>query len=292
MPAPTVRSGQLFAVGAVLRHEECWAKTTKDGKPGISVLDHCLNVGCVAEALLALLTPQLHKLIPPGAATLAALHDIGKVSPGFQVKSEAWLVLHKLRDQAVKERWGVRLSDHAKISQFTTQSILRSSQFHRWASAVGAHHGRIKGERVMVSDQITSSGCPGAYPTCRSTAYQIYNQSATNPGTITIGENLSAGSQNCTPTVPNPQGASCSVNPFNTNSSAGYADDWSVLNSGSTQYSPSGCGLNVTDQWQWCPTTPYHTYALLTGSLNTNSVTINGYTLPSSAMPVGTVIGP
>jgi hypothetical protein len=28
-----------------------WAKTTKDGLPGISVRDHCLNVGCVAEAL-------------------------------------------------------------------------------------------------------------------------------------------------------------------------------------------------------------------------------------------------
>jgi CRISPR-associated endonuclease/helicase Cas3 len=62
------------------RHEQCWAKTTEDGKPGISVRDHCLNVGCVAEALLALLSPQLHKLIPPGAATLAALHDLGKVS--------------------------------------------------------------------------------------------------------------------------------------------------------------------------------------------------------------------
>jgi hypothetical protein len=57
--------------------------------------------------LLALLPPQLHKLIPPGAAALAALHDVGKVSPGFQVKSEAWLVQHSLRDRALKEGWGV-----------------------------------------------------------------------------------------------------------------------------------------------------------------------------------------
>ena len=28
-----------------------WAKTTEDGQPGISVRDHCLNVGCVAEAV-------------------------------------------------------------------------------------------------------------------------------------------------------------------------------------------------------------------------------------------------
>ena len=29
-----------------------WAKTTKDGQPGISVPDHCPNMGCVAEALI------------------------------------------------------------------------------------------------------------------------------------------------------------------------------------------------------------------------------------------------
>jgi len=34
-----------------------WAKTTRDGQPGISVRDHCLNVGCVAEALVARFTP-------------------------------------------------------------------------------------------------------------------------------------------------------------------------------------------------------------------------------------------
>jgi len=152
VPAPTQRDAKSSAAGDSLLYEKCWAKTTENGSPGISVRDHCLNVGCVAEALLALLPPQLHSLIPPGAATLAALHDIGKVSPGFQLKSEAWLVQHALRDQALKEGWSVRESDHAKISQFTVQSILRSSQLHRWAAAVGAHHGRIKGERVGLSE--------------------------------------------------------------------------------------------------------------------------------------------
>lgn len=95
----------LSEIGDVVRHEHCWAKTNENGSPGINVRNHCLNVGCVAQALLAQCPPQLKRLIPPGAATLAALHDIGKVAPGFQVKSEAWLVQQMLRDRALREGW-------------------------------------------------------------------------------------------------------------------------------------------------------------------------------------------
>jgi CRISPR-associated endonuclease/helicase Cas3 len=61
-----------------------WAKTLQDGRPGISVRDHCLNVGYVAEALIAALLPAVCALLPKGAATLAALHDVGKITIGFQ----------------------------------------------------------------------------------------------------------------------------------------------------------------------------------------------------------------
>jgi CRISPR-associated endonuclease/helicase Cas3 len=50
------------------------------------------------------------------------------------------------------ECWGMRLSDHAKISQATVQSLLPNSRLYRWAAVVGAHHGRIKGERVLLSE--------------------------------------------------------------------------------------------------------------------------------------------
>src|SRR5437016_5850817 len=58
-------------MGTAPPHEDCWAKTTKDGRPGISVRDHCLNVGYVAEAMLAFLPRQRKDLLPVGSASLA-----------------------------------------------------------------------------------------------------------------------------------------------------------------------------------------------------------------------------
>jgi CRISPR-associated endonuclease/helicase Cas3 len=102
-----------------------------------------LNVGCVAEALLELLPLTLRTLLPSGAATLAALHDVGKVSPGFQQKCPAWLAKHHIQSTAVA---GCE-NDHARISQFTLQGLVADS-LRLWAAVVGAHHGRIKGDRL------------------------------------------------------------------------------------------------------------------------------------------------
>ena len=134
----------------VLPYEECWAKTTKDGKPGISVRDHCLNVGCVAEALLALLPPQLHNLIPPGAATLAALHDIGKISPGFQQKCTPWLMKYDLARTAEKQNWKLRETNHGKVTAFALwehfRAVWGNDQWQRVAHCVSAHHGSLFGK--------------------------------------------------------------------------------------------------------------------------------------------------
>ena len=115
-----IREGRSFAMEGDPRHEDCWAKTTEDGQPGISVRDHCLNVGCVAEALAGRAAAR--------CPTLAALHDVGKVSPGFQRKCEPWLVQHGLRDRALKETWSMREGDHAKVSQYTVQGLLGKSK--------------------------------------------------------------------------------------------------------------------------------------------------------------------
>lgn len=117
-----------------------WAKTTADGRPGISVRDHCLNVGCVAEALIARIPQQIHQLLPPGATALASLHDVGKVSPGFQQKCPLWMVKNSFPPQPAE-------TDHAKVSQWFLQQWFdaEARKLKRWLMAVGAHHGQSKG---------------------------------------------------------------------------------------------------------------------------------------------------
>lgn len=54
---------------------------------GLSVVDHCLTVCAVARLLLSRMPPRLlGSIFPVGVELVAGLHDIGKVSPGFQAK--------------------------------------------------------------------------------------------------------------------------------------------------------------------------------------------------------------
>ena len=105
-----------------LGHIDFWAKTTEDGQPGISVRDHCLNVGCVAEALRELLPPSIRALLPPEMLVLAAGHDIGKITVGFLRKCPAWIMDNGLTERANTGGWQFSESNHAAVSQSSSTS--------------------------------------------------------------------------------------------------------------------------------------------------------------------------
>jgi len=124
-----------------------WAKTTPDGRPGISVKSHCLNVGCVAEAVIAALPHNVRALLPAGSATLAALHDVGKITIGFQAKCSSWMVSSTL-PLCPPGEMTLSVTDHALVSQYFLQELSDFSSARLWAVAVGSHHGRPKGKKI------------------------------------------------------------------------------------------------------------------------------------------------
>jgi CRISPR-associated endonuclease/helicase Cas3 len=128
-----------------------WAKTTQDNKPGISVFEHMVNVGCVARSMSEA-APELLTRFQLDAATvgaLAALHDLGKISPGFQRKCEAWLESNGLSKTARNGVWDTAMeSDHGKITHAAVQKYLTDNGVDRKAgkylsAVLGGHHGRL-----------------------------------------------------------------------------------------------------------------------------------------------------
>lgn len=127
-----------------------WAKTLPDGTPGISVRDHCLNVGVVAEALMAELPDRVRSMLPPGSATLAALHDVGKITLGFQTKCPLWLSSAAL-PACPPGHIALSVTDHSFVSQACLQRHPDLASGKLWAVAVGAHHGRPKGRDIRLN---------------------------------------------------------------------------------------------------------------------------------------------
>ncbi len=128
-----------------------WAKTTPEGKPGISVYDHMVNVGSVARCI-AEISPKIldrFHLQSSVVGALAALHDLGKISPGFQRKCEAWLEENALATVARNYCWDTAMeSDHGKVSHAAIQTFLVEKGIDRKtakfvSTVLGAHHGRL-----------------------------------------------------------------------------------------------------------------------------------------------------
>ena len=130
---------------SVLSFEMCHAKTTENGKPGMSVQEHCRVVGYVARNLLTRLPESVLALLPECAATIAALHDVGKVSPGFQKK-----YFNEHLESAAARLAAVPISgnfetDHAAIGAAAVNRFFNSPYLLcAVAQIVGLHHGAIR----------------------------------------------------------------------------------------------------------------------------------------------------
>ncbi len=123
-----------------IRLQDCWAKTDPGtGRPALTVRDHCLIVGAVAEAVRRLLPPASRNLTFDGTTTLAAAHDIGKITPGFQLKARPHWDFPKAKGCDSYQ------GNHSIVSQAylaSLDSVRVGRRPFDWVLAVGGHHGK------------------------------------------------------------------------------------------------------------------------------------------------------
>lgn len=121
-------------------YEECWAKTDSDGNPGMSVLDHCTITGYVARELISYFPQHVVEKLGDNPALIAALHDIGKVSPGFQLKYFRNALAEK--GHPLAESNADYHKNHAAISELTLQDVFpHCCNVCPIAQVAGIHHG-------------------------------------------------------------------------------------------------------------------------------------------------------
>ena len=122
-----------------LPFRDCPAKSTESNAPGLSVEQHCRIVGSVAEALLNQIPRPLRHLFLDGSVTLAASHDLGKISPGFVKKTFPQLL-------PATPTSAVFCENHAEVSEAAiltwAHSHGRDKQWKSWAKVAGVHHGK------------------------------------------------------------------------------------------------------------------------------------------------------
>jgi len=175
-----------------------WAKTLADGQPGISVHEHMLNVGCIAQCL-AEAAPELatrFHLLPTVVGSIAALHDLGKISPGFQRKCQAWLAANGLEELDRRGLSGTE-SNHAKVTHAAVQKVLLdygtgSKTAACIATLLGAHHGRLQStpdSRPFLPGGITEPLSGIGWDNARDHAAKaILEAFGTDPATLSLSE--------------------------------------------------------------------------------------------------------
>jgi CRISPR-associated endonuclease/helicase Cas3 len=88
--------------------------------------------------LASKLSSSLQNLLPSGFALLIAGHDLGKISPGFLLKSPLWR--EQWQHTLLLEAPSIYEKSHAKTSQKFVATLYQKPP--RWLMALGGHHGK------------------------------------------------------------------------------------------------------------------------------------------------------
>jgi len=141
MPLPRAKTPRNDPT-PVIPFTECAAKTTRDNRAGTTVADHCVNVGCVGEALFSLLPESVQKRLPPAPGLPLSVHDVGKVSPGYELKYFTDTVIQCFAPALAGQ--ASFCSRHASISAAAIDRWLGVGMLTSPISlAAAAHHGTI-----------------------------------------------------------------------------------------------------------------------------------------------------
>ena len=117
----------------------------------MSVLEHCRAVGYVAKVLLRYLPESTVKKLGSNPSLSAALHDVGKVSPGYQLK----YFRNTLADMShpLASMYSAFDDNHAGVSELTLSSVYGDGQrVPPVAQAAGVHHG-VREEKFQLTDR-------------------------------------------------------------------------------------------------------------------------------------------
>jgi CRISPR-associated endonuclease/helicase Cas3 len=161
---------QWFAKSAGRPAWECWGKAQSAGTcPAHPLLCHMLDVAAVAERLLTTHAPRatrrrLLALSPLGEESslrfllsLIALHDLGKLTPGFQSKVE-W-AQRCLQGVGYDFPGAFKARQHGATGfVFITEALERlgapTDAGVRLARSVAAHHGEFPGDSLLTRERM------------------------------------------------------------------------------------------------------------------------------------------
>jgi CRISPR-associated endonuclease/helicase Cas3 len=139
---PICRKSPVKAFSYQIQLVDCWAKTDPlTGKPALTVRDHCMIVGHVAQTLCRMSPESFRRLLPPGAVALISAHDLGKITPGFQLKCPLWTHHAAISASIIHSNLE---TNHARVSAWHlaySTNLPVGDASRRWLVSTAGHHG-------------------------------------------------------------------------------------------------------------------------------------------------------